>query len=190
MGRKSSIRRQSPDVREAIAAWNREGRTLDEIAVALEEVFAVKLSRSAVHRHVKGLEKHLARIERSRAIAEATVARFGQESDSKVTRANIELVHAMISEIGDQSEIDEGPDDDKERAKTPMGAMLLAKAVEHLTKAGRHDAELVAKIRAEVRKEAEKAMKARADELCRVENLKDLSNDDLKRKIAELAAGI
>jgi hypothetical protein len=185
VARPSSIRRQTPEVREAIGAWRREGRTLEEILRELEETYGVTLSRSALHRHVQGMEKALERIERSRRIAEAAVARFGKEPESKTARANIELMQAAIQEILDA---DEDPETGRVLAK-PMDAMLLAKAMDHLTRASRHDAEHIAKIRAEARKEAEKAMKARVDELCRVENLKDLSNDELKRKIAELAAG-
>ena len=192
MGRKSSIRRQPSDVREAIGQWHRDGRTLDEIVAALEETFQVKLSRSALHRHVKGLDRTLARIDRSRAVAEAAVARFGKEPDNRVARKNIEVAHALISEIMELTDEEEQPEagKDKDRVSTPMGAMLLSKAIEHLTKAGRHDAELVAKIRAEARKEMEKEVKARADELCRAENLKELTSAELKRRIAELAGGV
>jgi hypothetical protein len=137
-------------VREAIGQWHREGRTLDEILDALDEAFDVKISRSALHRHVKGLDKVLERLERSRQIAEAAVARFGHEPESKTARANIELMQAAIQEILDA---DEDPETGRVIGK-PMDAMLLAKALEHLTKASRHDAEYIEKVRAQAAKEA------------------------------------
>ena len=190
MGRKSSVKRQPPTVRESIGEWHRNGRTLQEILDALDEVFDVKISRSALHRHVKGLDKTLARIERSRQMAEVAVARLGKEPESLQARANIELAHTMINEVITLEEEKEEGEDGKNRVNTPMGAMLLSKAIEHLTKAGRHDADLVAKLRAEARKEVEKEVRARADELCQAENLKELTNVELKRRIAELAGGV
>jgi hypothetical protein len=154
MGRKSTVKRQPEDVRESISLWHRNGRTLDEIVTALEEIFAVKLSRSAVHRHIKGLDRTLARLEHSRAVAEAAVGHFGREPESKVGRANMELLHAALQEF-----LDGEPDSETGRVLAkPMDAMLLAKAIDHLGKAARNDAELVSKIREEARKEAEKKM--------------------------------
>jgi len=144
MARKSTVKRQPSEVREAIGQWHQAGRTLDEILDELEAAYGVTLSRSALHRHVKGLDKVLERLERSRQIAEAAVRRFGQEPESKTVRANIELMHAAISEIMAAA------DDPKTgmAVSKPMDAMLLAKALEHLTKASRHDAEHRGKIRA------------------------------------------
>jgi hypothetical protein len=153
MARPSTVRRQPQDVREAIGRWHREGRTLDEILDALDEAFSVKISRSALHRHVKGLDKVLERLERSRLIAEAAVARFGREPESQTARANIELMQAAIQEILDA---DEDPESGRVIAK-PMDAMLLAKALEHLTRASRHDAAYIEKVREAAAKKMEKA---------------------------------
>jgi hypothetical protein len=145
-------------VREAIGAWHREGKTLDEILDALDDAFSVKISRSALHRHVKGLDKVLERLERSRVIAEAAVRRFGKEPESKTARANIELMQAAIQEImGAEAD----PESGMVIAK-PMDAMLLAKALEHLTKASRHDAEYIGKIREAAAKEAAAKMEKAA----------------------------
>lgn len=182
MGRKSSIRRQPPDVREAIGALHRQGRTLDEILDALDEAFGVKISRSALHRHVKGLDKTMLRVDRSRQIAEALVSRFGQETESKVVRANIELMHAAISELlsFDIEGGGFGEDGDRERAG-PMDAMLLAKALEHLTRADRHNAELITKIRTEARKEAEAKMTKAVDRVAKEEGAKASPKEVLER---------
>lgn len=156
MARPSTVKRQAPEVRESIGLMHRDGRTLDEILDVLEEQYGVVISRSALHRHVKGLDKVLERLERSRQIAEAAVARFGREPEGKVARANIEIMHAAISEILATE------DDDESSVAKPMDAMLLAKALEHLTKASRHDAEHIEKIRAAAAKEAAAKMEAAA----------------------------
>lgn len=162
MARTSTVKKQKPEVRETIGSLHREGKTLDEILAALEDTYGVKLSRSALHRHVKGLEKVLARMERSRHIAEAAVKAFGHEPESKVARVGIELVHSAIVDIMSAGDADVDPDKEDGGARTPMDAMLLAKALEHLTKASRHDADLIAKIREQARKEAEVKMEAAA----------------------------
>jgi biopolymer transport protein ExbB/TolQ len=182
MGQPSTIKRQSADVREAIGQWHRDGRTLNEILDALDETFGVTISRSALHRHVKGLDKVLERLERSRQIAEATVARFGKEPEDKTVRANIAIMQGAILEMLEQGD----PESGLPLAK-PMDAMLMAKAVEHLSKASRQDAEYVEKIREVERKRLADDMRRRVQALGSAADLKALSDDELERKITELA---
>lgn len=182
MGMKSKIKRQPPQVQESIGAWHQEGRTLDEILDALEAAYSVEISRSALHRHIKGLDKVLERMSRSRQIAEAAVRQFGQEPESKVARANIQIMHAAIQEILAK----EDEDGEEGAVAKPMDAMLLAKALEHLTKASRHDAEHILKLRQEIRKEVEAEMRVRVKALGSAKELKELSDADLEKKIAEL----
>jgi proteasome assembly chaperone (PAC2) family protein len=186
MARPSTVRRQAPEVREAIGAWHREGRTLDEILDALDDAFGVKISRSALHRHVKGLDKVLERIERSRQIAEAAVARYGKEPESKTVQANIQLMQAAIQEI---MAAEDDPKTGRAVAK-PMDAMLLAKAMEHLTKAARHDIEFVEKVREAERKKFADAMRRRVQALGSAADLKALTDEELEKKIADLSASV
>jgi 2-succinyl-5-enolpyruvyl-6-hydroxy-3-cyclohexene-1-carboxylate synthase len=153
MARPSTVRRQAPEVREAIGAWHREGRTLDEILDALDEAFGVKISRSALHRHVKGLDRMLEKIERSRQLSEAAVAKLGHGIESRTAQANIQLMQAALLDLF-------ADDGDGNPAAKPMDAMLLAKAMDHLAKAARNDAEYTAKIRALAEKEATAKMEA------------------------------
>ena len=186
MARPSTVRRQPPDVREAIGQWHRDGRTLDEILDALDDAFGVKISRSALHRHVKGLDKVLERLERSRQIAEAAVARFGQEPESKTAQTNIQLMQAAILELQEA-----GADSESGRViGKPMDAMLLAKALEHLTKASRHDAEYIEKVREAARKEFADEMRRKVQALGSASDLKALSDEELEKKIADLAVRV
>ncbi len=196
MARPSSVTRLAAKVRASIGEWHQDGATLDEILDELEGQYAVKISRSALHRHVKGLEKVLQRITRSKQIAEATVKAFGKEPDSKVTRANIELMHAAIQEIMMQGDEDlpgerEGEGEGKAKHEvgvaTPMNAMLIAKAIEHLTKASRHDAEFVTKVKEEARREIQAEVKAKIQNLGTMQELKEMTDAELEKKIASLA---
>ena len=100
-----------------------------------------------------------ARLERSRQIAEAAVAQYGKEPESMAARANIALMQAAILEL--QRE-DAATDAEGRIVAKPMDAMLLAKALEHLTKASRHDAEYIEKIRSAAEKEAAAKMEKAA----------------------------
>jgi hypothetical protein len=186
MARPSTVRRQPLPVREAIGQWHREGKTLREILEALDDEFGVKLSQSALHRHVKGLDKVIERLERSRQVAEAAVARFGMEPDNRTVRANIELMQAAIMELL-------SAEDDAESGRLldkPMDAMLLAKALDHLGKASRSDAEYIAKVRESERKKFADDMRRNIQALGSAADLKALSDEELDRKISDLNAKI
>lgn len=158
MPRISSIKRLPREIQERIGQLFERGFSLDEILDALAED-NVKLSRSALHRHKQKIEKVAERVHRSRAVAEALVQRFGSEPESKTTRLNVELTHSVILDLLTQAEPQEEEGAEarkpaKDGINSPMGAMLVAKALEHLAKAKRQDAELITKIREEAAKEA------------------------------------
>lgn len=160
MPRKSTIKRLPPEVRERIGVLLGQGRTLDEILKALAALDA-NVSRSALHRYKQSIDKVRERIDRSRAVAEALVQRLGDAPESKTARMNVELMHSVILDIvsnaeagGAEGDAEGGSDDNS--PLNPMGAMLLAKALDHLTKASRTDADLIARIREEATKVATK----------------------------------
>jgi predicted DNA-binding protein YlxM (UPF0122 family) len=169
-------------VREAIGRWHREGWTLDEILDALDDAFGVKISRSALHRHVKGLDKILERIERGRQLAEAAVERLGQMPESRTAQANIQLMQSALLDLFSVG--------DSNPAGKPMDAMLLAKAMDHLAKAARNDAEFVEKIREAERKKFADDMRRKVQALGSAADLKALSDEELEKRIAELAARV
>jgi hypothetical protein len=181
MSGKSTVSRQPAEVREAIGIWRREGKTLDEILDALDAEFEVKISRSALGRHVKGLDKTLERLERSRQVAEATVARFGREPENKLVRANIEIIHSVINDMLASEDGEAGVVSDAQ------DAMYMAKAMDHLAKAERNNAELIGTIREQARKEMEVEMQARVKALGSAKDLKALTDAELERAIAGLA---
>ena len=73
MSGRSAVSRLPAELRDKIGELRRNGRTLDEILAALH-VLEVKISRSALYRHLRKFDAIEARLQSSRAIAEALVA--------------------------------------------------------------------------------------------------------------------
>ncbi|MFP3944323.1 MAG: DUF3486 family protein [Alphaproteobacteria bacterium] len=147
MPRRSSIKRLPPEIRELIADLRENGRTLDEILGKLREL-SVNLPRSTLGRYVQDLEKISERVQKSRHVAEALVKRFGDAPESKAARLNIELMHGIIMDMVIALE---EPD--------PMGAMLASKALDHLARAERANAETIERARKSAINDAVKAMR-------------------------------
>lgn len=146
MPRKGSIDRLGPEIRDAIGRLLDQGRTLDEVLAHLEAM-SVDISRSALGRYAQKLASAGERLRRSRTVAEALVRKLGDQPESKTARLNIELLHGVILDLFMAEDDDQGVDGDGKAALAgnPMGAMMLAKALEHLTKASRHDVEFIEK---------------------------------------------
>ena len=85
------------------------------------------------------------------------------------------------------AEPEEGQEPVAAGVASPMDAMLMAKAIEHLTKASRHDAELITKIREQARKEVQDGVRTKIKALGTMQELKELSDEELARRIADLA---
>ena len=99
MGRKSNISKLPSEIRAKIADLYDRGHTLDQMMAKLEELDIEDISRSGLHRHIKGLDQITKRLRRSRHIAEAVVKKFGDAPESKVARLNIEMMHGVIMDI-------------------------------------------------------------------------------------------
>lgn len=159
MGRSSTVDRLGPEVRDAIGRLLDQGRTLDEILAALEGMdVEAGISRSALGRWTKQQGKLREKMQRARTVSDALVRRFGDQPESKLARANIELLHGAILE-GFVAEPEEGEEEGTSALAKPQSAMFLARALESLTKASRHDVEYIE--RAE-RRAAEKMQKQAA----------------------------
>jgi len=164
MPKQSTIKRLPPEVRDRIGALLDQGRTLDEILKHLEPL-DVQVSRSALGRYKQHIDKVSERIRRSREVAEAIVRNQGDAPESKTARLNIELLHGvildMISQLPDGSGENEGDGKDDQSVLltlSPRGAMEMAKAMDHLARASKQDADLIAKLREEARAEAAQAV--------------------------------
>lgn len=159
--RPSSIDRLPAEIREAIGRLREHGKTLDEILDHLRAM-EVEISRSALGRHVKGMDAMGERLRRSRAMAEGLARQLGETPGDKVARLNIELMHSVVNDMLAAADDEDSPESKASKAAlhAPMGAKLVAEAIERLTKASRHDQDFVLKLEERVKKEAAKSVEA------------------------------
>jgi hypothetical protein len=163
MSRPSSIDRLPPDMRELIGSLRREGRTIDEIMSKLREL-AADVSRSALGRHVKELDAIVAEIQRTRTIASAIVEKFGDASESKTARLNIELMHGLVMKLMTQGE-DGGP-----VKLDAQEAYFTATALQRLAQASKADVEREVQIRKQLVDKLDKQLGKIEDEARSAEN--------------------
>ncbi|MFQ5776309.1 MAG: phage protein Gp27 family protein [Kiloniellaceae bacterium] len=152
MARLSTIDRLPARVRERIGALRRAGRTIDEILAKLAELGApdaARISRSALGRHVKGLDAMAERVRWSRGAAEAIMARLG-EDEGRAARLNIELMHASLMDLL-------AGEEQQPITLDPEKAMLIGRTLRDLATAARHDTERELRVRKEIAARAAKA---------------------------------
>lgn len=148
MGRRSSIHRLDPKIVAEINSLLERGRTLDEILSALRNIGVSEVSRSALGRYKQSYDEIIASVRESRQVAEVLVKEFGTDTEPKAMRANIEMLQALVSRLG--REITRGETLDVKQIA------ILSSALESLGRASKTDVEMVAKMKDEARKEAEK----------------------------------
>lgn len=159
MKRPSSIDRLPKEVREAIGRLREGGCTIDEILAELAK-FEARVSRSALGRHVQKLDEIGERMRRSRDMAEALTAKFGEDPDNRVARLNLELLHNVVFQTlttaADAG--DEGPTEDNGDGEplvlSPKDAKLLSETLRNLATAQKSDADRTIVMRREMAKEA------------------------------------
>jgi hypothetical protein len=156
MPQQSTIKKLPPEIRDKIGTLMDQGRTLNEIVAHLSSL-DVEVSRSALGRYKQHIDKVSQKIRRSREIAEAIVRNQGEAPESKTARLNIELLHGVMLDMLSQLP-DEGDEVDPVQPMlltlSPQGAMQMAKAMDHLSRAAKQDSDLIDKLRSEARKEA------------------------------------
>ncbi|GAB0119464.1 phage protein Gp27 family protein [Acidisoma sp. 7E03] len=170
MSRPSSIDQMPDEIRSEISRLRIQGVTIDRILEHLRALYGRAPSRSALGRHIKGLDAMAEKARRSRDVASALVREMGDAPESMAARANIELLHSMLLDVQLRASGGEDIDEDGKAAVNgnPMGMMLLAKAMDHLTKASRTNEaftrELELRTEARVKKEAASRVEAVARE--------------------------
>ena len=166
MVRASSIRRLDPRIVSEINGLFERGRTLNEILAKLRELGVSDVSRSALGRYKQSYD-------------EVIVKEFGKDSDPKAMRANIEMMQALISRLTREITKNEKLD--------VKQVAILSGALESLGRASKTDIEMMAKAREQARREVEAEMRDRVRKLGTAQELKELSDAELERRIAELA---
>lgn len=140
MGRKSSILRHSVDVRDEINERMDSGETLDELVVWLRSIGITNISRSALHRWSKQLDRIMAKARRARVVAEVVTRRLKDMPESRLLQANVESMHGVLMQLIDAAENDEGVTIDSKNA------LELSRAIGALAQAEKAGAEKVIKV--------------------------------------------
>ncbi len=185
MSRPSSIDQMPEEIRAEIGRLRTQGCTIDAIVQHLRSYYGRAPSRSALGRHIKGMDALGEKMRRSRQVAEALVRELGDAPESRTARLNIELLHSAILDLhmrlADGEEVDE-----EGRAAlggNPEGAMLLAKALDHLAKASKTNVDFVAAAEARAVAKAKREASTAVDAIAREKGL-------TKDTIAAIKAGI
>lgn len=178
MPRPSSVDKLPEAVRAEIGRLRDIGWTIDEILEHLRGLLDKAPSRSALGRHIQGLDKLGERMRRSRQVAEALVHELGDAPESRAARLNIELMHSAILDVFMRA-----ADGDDEAGANPAlqgdpeSAMFLAKALDHLARASKTNVDFV---EAAERRAAERAKKEAASAVEQVGRAKGISAETLE----------
>lgn len=187
MARPSSVDKLPETIRQEIGRLRQNGRSIDEILGHLKTMDGIApISRSALGRHLQGMEKVGERIRRSRQVAEALVHEMGDAPESQAARVTIELMHTVVMDLFTRAESgDEGvsPDGVAALAGSPEGIMLLAKALDHLTRASRSNVEFIARAEARAAERTKKEAASAMDAVAREKGISADTLDAIKRGI-------
>ncbi|ABS69725.1 Mu-like prophage FluMu protein GP27 [Xanthobacter versatilis] len=190
MGKRSSVDVLPQEVKDWLMRLREQGATYDQIVAKLREMDSLAVpipSRSALHRHMQEAERTKEMVDRQRVVAEAMVKELGEVDDSRVTRGNIAMLHAILTRV-QQTALDAMMTGDGNIDMSAGEVMQLAKALDHLGKAAKDDVARTAAIRKlakeEVLKTAEAAVGAAEA------GGHAMSGEELLRKIREDIYGI
>lgn len=152
MARLSSIDRLPAEVREKIGELRRNGSTIDQIMAKLAELDAAdEISRSALGRHVKRLDKLGESLRRSRAMAEGLARSLDDEKGDSVTRLSIELLQNSLFDLLQDARAGDDDDDGKNAramVRDPKAARALAETLQRIVRTKQHSLEFLEKIEA------------------------------------------
>lgn len=152
MPRPSSIDQLPEEIRAEIGKLRTLGWTIDQILEHLRSLLDKAPSRSALGRHIQGLDKLGERMRRSRQVAEALVRELGTAPESQAARLNIELMHTAILDLfmhADEEEASGVPG-------SPIDIQWIAKALDHLARASKTNVEFIADVEARAAEKAKK----------------------------------
>lgn len=149
MGRRSTVARLDPRIREAVDAAIREGRASVDDLVALIEAQGAQASRSAVGRYRKDYADSLLRYREAQEVAGRWVAQFKADPDGDLGR----LLAEMLKTLAFTSMADRESADAKD-------IHFLARAIKDLASADQVKHRVEAELRAATRARADKAVEA------------------------------
>ncbi len=185
MSRPSSVDKMPEEFRSLIGQLRGQGWTIDQIHEHLSRLLDEAPSRSALGRHIQGMDKIQEKMRRSRQVAEALVRELGDAPESKAARLNIELLHSAILDLHMRAADGVGVDAEGLAALNgnPEGAMMLAKALDHLSRASKTNVEFIAAAEARAEARAKKAAANVVETVGREKGLTAQTIDAIKSSI-------
>ena len=185
MTRPSSIDALDPKIQAEIGRLRMQGCTIDAIVAHLGTMHGATVSRSAMGRHVRGLERVAEQIRRSREVATALVQQLGDAPESETARLNIEIMHSAILDLKMRSA--DGEDVDKGGAAAlagnPEGIMLLSKAIDHLAKAQKSNLDFVAQVEKRTEDRTKRAAAVAVETITRARGISGETAEAIKAAI-------
>jgi hypothetical protein len=148
MGRVSSVKLLTKELRELISDLHDSGVTLDQILAKLRELGVESISRSALARYTIDIDKVGERMRRSRDMAEVLTKGLGKAPESQTAQLNLELMHSALFDLLAGGEDGAGLQLDAKQA------MFLAGALKSLASAQKTQADFVFRLRQEIQKDA------------------------------------
>lgn len=186
MGRKSTVTRLPLSLRSQIDKALAQGRmTLDELHAFVAAKCAAEgeaaPSRTALWRYSSNFEAAAKVMRENRDMARALAQELGAESvESEQGRLLVEMLRGICYRaIQDRMG---NPDAKVDAAEIDR----LARSFKNLSQAMTLEADFAKRIREEARREASEQIRARVRELGSAASIKELSDEDLARKLAEL----
>lgn len=186
MARKNAVHKLPPSLKRQLDRLIMEDRlTLDELHAFVAERVANPPSRTSIWRHAVDEKATRDALRESREIARGIAQELGPESvEGEQGRVLVEMLRSFVFRaMMDKVNTPDAKFDAKEIAAITRSVRDLAQAM-HL------EQDFAKRIRVEERKKVEAEVKDRVTKLLgSPEELKKLTNEELERKIAELAAG-
>jgi len=146
MPRPSKIDKLPVELKNLIGQLRTNGATIDEIMAKLREIDpSIDVSRSGLGVHVQDIDRMVESMQQSRAVADAIVARFGSEPDTRISRAAIEMLQSFVMKVMVKKNTDEMDAEELNQ---------LTMAIRNLSVATKTDVEATSKIRREMTEKA------------------------------------
>lgn len=174
MGRRSTLDALPQDIRDTFNQLVRAGRTIEEIRAHLAEL-GHETSRSAVGRASKNVKAILATHAIAREAAEALTTKLGEAPRGDTSTLLAEMIKSLAYNVIDGMS---SAEQDEFKAGS-MDVMLLAKSLDHLSKAGAITHKLRKELRADALAEAAKQVETTGRKL----GLSDATRDALIKEL-------
>lgn len=190
--RPSSIDVLPEQIHAEIGRLRTQGCTIDQIVAHLQTMHGATVSRSAMGRHVKSLDRVAEQIRRSREVATALVRQLGDAPESETARLNIELMHSAILDL----KLRVADDDDQVDAEgkqallgNPEGIMMLSKAIDHLARAQKSNLDFVAQVEKRIAERTKVEAAASVEKVTKARGISAETSEAIKAAIFGVQPG-